>query len=76
MKTEDSHLLRVIDLAGTIPLVLVPHSRWISLFIQVPTGMSVIVHRFGKHDGEWTPGLHFAPPSCRVACSRRSRTQR
>ena len=51
-----------ISPSGTIPIVLCPRKRGLSLFITIPTGVTAILASSGADMGEVPPGTHFAPP--------------
>eukprot|EP00818_Percolomonas_sp_WS_P006330 CAMPEP_0117441544 /NCGR_PEP_ID=MMETSP0759-20121206/3689_1 /TAXON_ID=63605 /ORGANISM="Percolomonas cosmopolitus, Strain WS" /LENGTH=393 /DNA_ID=CAMNT_0005233401 /DNA_START=213 /DNA_END=1394 /DNA_ORIENTATION=+ len=53
---------------GRLPLVLIPQNRSIlSLFMKIPDGVHVVMHKFGKFVPNVTPGLKVLPPWFRVA---------
>jgi regulator of protease activity HflC (stomatin/prohibitin superfamily) len=53
---------------GEIPLVLIPSPRcMMSMLMQVPSGVSCLVQKFGKDLGPFNPGAHFVPAFYRIA---------
>jgi len=53
---------------GEIPLVIIPSPRSaLSIMMQIPSGCSCLLQKFGKDIGEGTPGLHFYPAYYRIA---------
>jgi len=53
---------------GEIPLVLVPSARpTLSMMMQVPSGVTCLMQKFGAHSGIAEPGLHIKPWYWRVA---------
>lgn len=54
--------------SGEIPLVLIPTPRnQLSLFMQVPSGVTCLMQCFGKNVGAAEEGLHIKPAYYRIA---------
>jgi len=53
---------------GEIPLVIIPSPRSaLSIMMQIPSGCSCLLQKFGQDIGEGMPGLHFYPAYYRIA---------
>jgi regulator of protease activity HflC (stomatin/prohibitin superfamily) len=53
---------------GSIPLVLIPGPRnALSLMLEVPSGCTCLMQKWGKDVGVAAPGLHVAPSWYRIA---------
>jgi len=54
--------------SGEIPLVLIPSPRcYMSMMMQVPSGVACLVQKFGRDLGPFPPGLHVVPAYYRIA---------
>mmetsp|Transcript_65121 Transcript_65121/g.187168 ORF Transcript_65121/g.187168 Transcript_65121/m.187168 type:complete len:413 (+) Transcript_65121:3-1241(+) len=53
---------------GDVPLVLIPTPRpALSIMMQVPSGVTCLLQKFGMDVGEAEPGLHLKPSYFRIA---------
>lgn len=54
--------------SGEIPLVIIPSRRSpLSLMMEVPSGVTCLLQKFGADMGAADPGLHFVPSWWRIA---------